>query len=145
MDTQAIEEAIDKYVNERMEKGKKRACERFLSYVYLKHTGEDFHEFMQNVRGLTRYYIDFLKVMENPFKGPELPWFASMITVAVASCLLMKNPDLRLLGILVFSGTAVSAWQLLRETARKWRELEVMIAIYREIAELAEYETCDRA
>lgn len=144
MNTSAIDEAIDKYVADRMKKGKKRASERFLSYAYLRFAGDDLCEFMKNAGGLSRYYMDFLKVMENPFKGPELPWFASMLTVLAVSCFMMTSPDLRTSGIFIFSGTLVCLWTLLRETAKKWRELEVLIAIYREIAELTEYELCEK-
>lgn len=144
MNTSAIDEAINKYVADRMKKGKKRASERFLSYAYLRFAGDELGEFMKNVRGLSRYYMDFLKVMENPFKGPELPWFASMITILVVSCFMLASEEWRTSGIFIFSATVVALGTLLRETAKKWRELEVLIAIYREIAELADCELCNK-
>lgn len=140
MDTTVIDEAIDKYVNERMEKGRKSAAERFLSYAYLRYGGDELNEFLKKVRGLTRYYVDFLTLMENPFKGPELAWLASMITVGVVSCLMMGDDDMRITGIFLFSGTVVHAFSLLRMVAKKWREIGVMIAIYREIIEIVEKE-----
>lgn len=141
MDTRQIDEAIDKYVHERMEKGKKSAAERFLSYAYLKYAGDELTEFLKKVRGLTRYYVDFLTLMENPFKGPELAWFASMVTIGVVSCFMMAEEDNRLIGIFIFSGTLVHAWSLILMIAKKWREIGVMIAIYREILEIVEKES----
>jgi len=140
MNTQAIDEAIDKYVHERMAKGKKRASERFLSYAHLKYAGEELAEFMKKVGGISRYYMDFLNVMENPVRGPELAWLASMIVVGIYSVYLMCSDASRLTGIMVFSGTLVHGWTLIRLAAQKWREVGVMIAIYREIAEIAEQE-----
>ena len=140
MDTTVIDEAIDKYVNERMKAGKKSAAERFISYAYLKYAGDELAEFLKKVRGLSRYYVDFLTLMENPFKGPELAWLASMITVGVVSCYMMGNEDSRIAGIFIFSGTLVHAWSLIRMVAKKWREIGVMIAIYREIIEIVERE-----
>ncbi|AJE04634.1 GSU0071 family protein [Geobacter pickeringii] len=140
MDTTVIDEAIDKYVNERMEKGRKSAAERFLSYAYLRYGGDELNEFLKKVRGLTRYYVDFLTLMENPFKGPELAWLASMITVGAVSCIMMGDEEMRITGIFLFSGTVVHAFSLLRMVAKKWREIGVMIAIYREIIEIVEQE-----
>lgn len=140
MDTKFIDEAIDKYVDERMKAGKKSAAQRFLSYAYLKYAGDELAEFMKKAGGLSRYYVDFLKVMENPFKGPEFAWFASMLTVGVVSCFMMEEENTRLAGIFIFSGTFVHAWALLRLVAKKWREIGVMIAIYREIIEIVEGE-----
>lgn len=145
MNTEVIDEAIDKYVHERMEKGKKKASERFLSFVYLKYGGEEFRDFMKKVGGLSRYYIDFLKVMENPFKGPEVAWLASMLTIAVYACYLMTTEESRLLGICLFSGTLVNGWFLICALAKKWCDIAVMIAIYREIVEIAESEAGSKA
>jgi hypothetical protein len=145
MNTQSIDEAIDKYVHERMVKGRKRASERFLSYAHLKYAGEELAVFMKKVGGLSRYYMDFLNVMENPFRGPELAWLASMIVVGIYSCYLLTSEDSRLTGIMVFSGTLVHGWALLRMACQKWREIGVMIAIYREIAEIADQEAATPA
>lgn len=145
MNTKAVDEAIDKYVNERMEQGRKRASEHFLAYAYLRHTGDDLREFFRRVGGLTRYYIDFLGVMENPFRGPEMAWFASMVAVGVFSVYLMTRAESRTLGICVFSGTLVHAFSLMRMAVKKWRDVGVMIAIYREIVELVDRESAANA
>ncbi|HLO26785.1 MAG TPA: hypothetical protein VK187_11775 [Geobacteraceae bacterium] len=143
MNTETIETAIDKYVHERMAQGKKQASEHFLAYAYLKCGGDEVREFMKKAVGLSRYYINFLTAMENPFRGPELFWFASMLLVGIFSCYLMEIDDQRLLGIMVFSGTLVHACGLIVAMARKWCETGLMIAIYREIAEIAEREVSD--
>jgi hypothetical protein len=140
MNTEIIDEAIDKYVHERLVKGKEKASERFLAYAYLKNGGDEVLEFFKKVGGLSRYYIDFLKVMENPFKGPELAWLATMVVIAVFSCYLMGDADSRMLGVLVFSGTLVHGFSLIRMTAKKWSEAGVMIAIYREIVQIVDRE-----
>lgn len=145
MNTETIETAIDKYVHERMEQGKQRASEHFLAYAYLKHGGDEVREFMKKAVGLSRYYINFLTAMENPFRGPELFWLASMFLVGIYSCYLMELDDLRLPGIMVFSGTIVHAGALIIEVAKKWSKTGVMIAIYREIAEIAEKEVAGAA
>ncbi len=143
MNTETIETAIDKYVHERMAQGKQKASEHFLAYAYLKHGGDEVREFMKKAVGLSRYYVNFLTTMENPFRGPELFWFASMVLVGIFSCYLMEIDDERLLGIMVFSGTLVHACALLVAMARKWCETGTMIAIYREIAEIAEHEVSE--
>ena len=83
MNIELIDEAIDKYVAERMKQTQQAASERFLTYVHLRHRGDELADFLKRVRGLSRYYVDYLKVMHNPFKGPELAWLASMLTVAI--------------------------------------------------------------
>jgi hypothetical protein len=145
MNVKVIEEAIDKYVDERMKEGKKRASEHFLAYAYLKIGRDEVMEFMRKVGGLSRYYINFLKVMENPFRGPEMAWFLSMVTVAIYSCYLVAQEDMRLLGLLVLSGTIFHAWILIKLVAKKWSEVGVMIAIYREIVEMVEQEAATAA
>ena len=137
---QTIDEAIDKYVLTRKENGKQQARERFLAYAYLKHGGDDARDFLKKVSSLTRYYIDFLRVMENPFKGPEMAWFGSMLAIAIYSIVLMATEEDKLLGICLFSGTIVNAWFLMSAVARKWCDVGVMIAIYREIVEITEKE-----
>ena len=57
----------------------------------------------------------------------------------------MGMEDLRLLGIMVFSGTVVHAGALIVAVAKKWSKTGVMIAIYREIAEIAEKEVSGTA
>jgi hypothetical protein len=139
MNTEIIDEAIDKYVHERMTAGRRQAAERLLSYVYLKQ-GKEVGEFLRKVRGLSNYYMDFLKVMANPFRGPELGWLAAMLAIAVYAVILMGIEEDQRVGIFLFAGTLVNGWSLVRTIARKWCDLGVMIAIYREIAQLAEHE-----
>lgn len=140
MKVTVIDEAIDKYVHERMNRGKEPAATRFISYAYLKYGGKELPEFMKKVEGLVCYYIDYLKVMGNPLKGPELAWLLSMLVVGAVSCYLMNSEEFRLAGIAVFAGTLVHVWSLLCHAARKWCEAGVMIAIYRELLEIAEGE-----
>jgi hypothetical protein len=140
MNIETIDEAIDKYVHERIDLGQKRARERFISSIYLKHRGEELQEFMKKVGGLSRYYIDFLKVMENPFKGPEFAWLASMISVAIYAGMLMTTDDERPLGIFLLAGTLVNGISLIVAVAKNWCETGVMIAIYREIVQMIESE-----
>jgi len=141
MDTKTIDEAIDRYVSERMSAGKERASARFLSYAHLKYAGEDIVEFMRHAKGLTRYYIDLTRVLENPFRGREMAFLATMIVVAIFSCWLIHDEETRLAGICILSGTIVNGSALLKQIAAKWLESGVMIAIYEEIATLAENET----
>ena len=144
MNVQIVDEAIDRYVHERMEQGRDKASQRFLAYVYLRHGGDELLEFMKKVRGLTRYYIHFLTVMENPFKGPEFAWFFSMVTVAIYGIILICNDESRSLGIGLVAGTLVFASTLIREVLRNWCQIGVMIAIYRELVQLTEQEVAER-
>ncbi|HEY3308926.1 MAG TPA: hypothetical protein VGJ93_10775 [Desulfuromonadaceae bacterium] len=140
MNTVYIDEAIERYVNERMTAGKERAKARFLSYAHLRYTGEEIAEFMRHTTKLSRYYIHLTKVLENPFLGREMAYFASMLVVAIFSCWLLNDDNTMLAGVFVLSGTIVNGWSLLRLICEKWRETGVMIAIYEEIADLAEKE-----
>jgi hypothetical protein len=138
MNAQQVEEVIDRYVNERMQQGKRKAAEHLVTYAYLKYAGGEVVDFLKKVRGLSRYYVNFLKLIQNPFKGPEIAWLASMAVIGIYSIILMMSEEQRMLGILVFSGTVVHALFLMREVARNWREIGVMIAIYSEILEIVE-------
>jgi len=140
MNTEIIDEAIERYVSERMTVGRDRAKARFLSYAHLKFAGEDLTDFMRRARGLIRYYIDLTRVFENPFRGREMAFLASMAVVAVFSCWLLHDEDTRLIGICILSGTVVNGVTLLKYIAAKWGEAGVMIAIYEEIAALVEHE-----
>lgn len=140
MNTDSIDEAIERYVSERMTAGKERATARFLSYAHLKYAGEDLVEFLQRAKGLTRYYIDCTKVFENPFRGVEMAFLGTMLVVAIFSCWLMYDEGTRVSGVFVFSGTTVNGFSLVRHIARKWRESGVLIAIYEEIVVLTENE-----
>jgi hypothetical protein len=141
MKIEMIYEAIDRYADERMKAGKKLAAEHFLAYVYLKNSRDEILEFMKKAGGLSRYYISFLRVMENPFKGPEFAWLSSMLTIGVFSSYLICTDDSSILGIVMLSGTLVYAWSLVKMVAKKWLDIGVMIAIYNEIVELVENET----
>lgn len=145
MKIELIDEAIERYVNERMTGGRERATSRFLSYAHLKCAGSDVGEFMRHATGLTRYYINVTKVFDNPFHGIEMAFLSTMMVVAVVSCFLMSDETTRLCGICVFSGTVVHGIALLRHIARKWLESDVMIAMYEEIVALVERETALRS
>jgi hypothetical protein len=145
MNIKSIDEAIEKYALERLEKGKEKASERFLAYAYLKHGGDEVMEFMLKVSGLARYYIEFLKGIESPFKGPDLAWFAVMLAVGIYGFILIAAKDSRLLGIVLLAGTLVHAWSLLYMVTHKMREIGLRIAIYREIVQIVEKEIRGRA
>jgi len=140
MNSHAIDEAIERYVKERMTAGRVQASTHFICYAHLTCARNDIKEFMQQVKKMSCYYIDMLKVLENPFRGLEMAFFLSMVSVAIFSCWLMHEEDTRLSGILVFAGTIVHLWALLTDMLRKWQESGVLIAIYEEIASLAEQE-----
>ena len=145
MNIKSIDEAIEKYAVERMEKGKEKASERFLAYAYLKHGGDEVMEFMLKVSGLARYYIEYLKDLETPFKGLELAWFAVMLAVGIYGFILMEAENSRLLGIVLLSGSLVHAWSLLSMVMHKMREIGLRIAIYREIVQIVEQEIRGKA
>lgn len=145
MNTEVIDEAIERYVSERMTAGRDRASARFLSYAHLKFAGEEFVDFMRHAKGLTRYYIDLTRVFENPFRGREMAFLATMLVVAVFSCWLLHDESTRLAGICILSGAVVNGVTLLKYIAAKWSEAGVMIAIYEEIAALVEHEVATMA
>lgn len=140
MNSRVIDEAIERYVSERMSAGKELASTHFIRYAHIRCARDDVKDFMQQVKKLSCYYIDKLRVLENPFRGMEMAFLLSMLSVATFSCWLMCDEDTRLSGILVFAGTIVHLWALLTDMLRKWQESGVLIAIYEEIASLAEQE-----
>jgi hypothetical protein len=140
MEIELIDEAIDKYVHERLEKGPKQASERFLSYIYFRCRREELPEFLKKAGGLTRYYIDFLIVTGNPLKSPDMAWLASMIIVAVYAGVFIATGSQIMLGICILAGAIVHGAALICHIVRKWCETGVMIAIYREIVQLIDNE-----
>jgi len=140
MSQETVDEAINMYVAERMEKGKQMAVSHFLACLYLKQQGEEMVESMRRVRSLTRYYIDLTKVMLNPFKGPEIAWLASMVNIAIYAAVLISVEEQRTLGIALLSGTLVNGCYLIRSVTKKWCDLHVMLAIYDEIVQIADQE-----
>ena len=140
MKKETVDEAIDIYVAERMVKGKQKAMAHFLAFMYMKKQSWEVAEAMRRVRGMTRYYIDLAKVVQNPFKGPEMAWLFSMINIAIYAVVLITIDEQRTLGIALLSGTLVNAAYLLRNAVKKWCELSVTLAIYAEIMQLADKE-----
>jgi hypothetical protein len=145
MNIKSVDDAIETYVQERIEKGKEKASERFLTYAYMKHGGDEILEFLLKVGGLARYYIYFLKIMENPFKGPEVKWLAVMVMVGLYGCFLIWNDETRTLGIFLLVGALVHAWSLVSMTTKKLRAIDMRIAIYSEIVQIVEKELCGKA
>jgi hypothetical protein len=145
MNIEIIDEAIDRYVHERMSTGHQKARERFLANVYLKLRGDDIVDFFKKTSGLSRYYINYLKVMQNPLKGPECAWFASMLAIAIYAVMLMTTDDELQLGVFLLVGTVINAGSLICNTTKKWCDMGVMIAIYRELAQIAEAELGSRS
>ena len=140
MKKETVDEAIDIYVAERMVKGKQKAMAHFLAFMYMKKQSAEIAEAMRRVRGMTRYYMDLAKVVQNPFKGPEVAWLFSMINIAVYSIILITIDEQRTLGIALLSGTLVNAAYLLRNAVKKWCDLSVTLAIYAELLQLADAE-----
>lgn len=140
MSKQTVDEAIEMYLEERMAKGRKLASSHFLACLYLKQQNWEIADSMRLVRGLTRYYIDLTKVLVNPFKGPEIAWFASMLNIACYAVLLIALDEQRVLGIALLSGALVNGCYLISNVSRKWCELHVRLAIYDEIVQIADRE-----
>ena len=136
MTTIAIDNAIERYVNERKKSERKVAESKFLSYTYLASGENDTAAFMRRVRSLIRYYIDYLTVLENPLRGPQAAWLALMVLVFAFGLYLLTNDDMRLTGIFVTSGTLVNGIALGRSVIDKWVDIAVTIALYREIIEI---------
>lgn len=140
METHTVDEAIERYVQERMARGAKEAGERFLSYAHLRYQGKELAEFMEKTSGLVNYYIDLFRVMINPLKGPEFAFFATAVSMAIFGGLMTFEPGETYLGIVLLSGALVHGWRIISIVIRKWCDLSVLIAIYREILALAEHE-----
>jgi hypothetical protein len=140
MNIEPIDEALETYVSERLEKGKERASERFLANVYLRHGGDDILEFLLKVGGLARCYIYCLKIAENPLKGKEVGWFSAMAAVAIYGGILMAAQESRVLGIFLLAGSLVHACSLTRMMMKKSRAIGERITIYKEIVQIVEKE-----
>ena len=131
-----IDEAIERYVTERKKSERKVAETKFLSYTYLACGESDVAAFMRRSRGLIRYYIDFLTVLENPLRGPQAAWLALMALVFAFGLYMLTDEDMRLAGIFITTGTVVNGISLGRSVIDKWVEISVTIALYRELIEL---------
>ena len=140
MNTLPIDEAIERYVRERKERGPNEAGAHFLSYAHLRYRGMELVEFLDTTSRMVRYYIGFFRLMVNPFKGPELAFFATAVALAVFGCLMLNEPGEQLPGIFLLSGALVNGWSIISRVVRKWCDLNVLIAIYRELLILAEKE-----
>ena len=140
MKKDTVDEAIELYVAERMVKGKQLALTHFLACIYLKKPSGEIVETIHRVRGMTRYYIELTKVTQNPLKGPEIAWFASIVNIAIYAGVLISIEEQRLLGIALFSGTLVNACYLIRNAVKKWCDFHVLVAIYEEIIQIADHE-----
>jgi len=140
METHPVDEAIERYVRERMERGEKAAGERFLSYARLRYQGRELAEFLQRTIGMLRYYINFFRLLSNPFKGPELAFFSTALSIALFGSFMLTDPDERNLGCFIVAGALVNGWSIIRYVIRNWCDLSVLIAIYNEILALAEQE-----
>ena len=140
MDNLPVDEAIERYVRERREHSANEAAARFLSYAHLRYHGRELTEFLDETSRMIRYYIGFFRVMVNPFKGPELAFFATAVALAVFGCMMLNEPEEQLPGIFLLSGALVNGWSIISRVIRKWCDLNVLIAIYRELLILAERE-----
>jgi hypothetical protein len=136
MTTTNIDEAIERYVNERRKSERKVAETKFLKYTYLACGERDIAEFMRRSRSLIRYYIDYLTVLENPLRGPQAAWLVLMVMVFSFGIYMLTDEDLRISGIFITSGTLVNGFALGRAVIDKWVETSVTIALYREIIEI---------
>ena len=136
MTTTKIDEAIERYVNERRKSERKVAETKFLSFTYLACGESDITAFMRRSRSLIRYYIDFLTVLENPLRGPQAAWLALMAIVFSLGIYMLTDEETRVAGIFITSGTLVNGISLGRAVTDQWIETSVTIALYREIIEL---------
>lgn len=137
-----IDEALETYVCERLEKGKEKekAGERFLANIYMKHGGDDILEYLLKIGGLARCYIYCLKIADNPLKGPEIGWLAAMAAIGIYGSILTAAAESRSLGIILLTGALVHAWSLLRMMFKKSQAIGMRITVYKEIVQIVENE-----
>lgn len=140
METYHIDEAIERYVRERMARGKEEADSRFLSLIHMRYQGKELKEFLAKTAGLVHYYIDYFRVMVNPLKSPELAFLATAIAMGVYGILMMADEGMRNVGIFILTGAIVNGLSIVKSLIAKWCNLSVLIAIYWEILALAELE-----
>jgi|BarGraIncu00431A_1022009.scaffolds.fasta_scaffold19901_2 hypothetical protein len=136
MTTTNIDEAIERYVNERKKSERKVAEKKFLSYTYLACGESDITAFMRRSRSLICYYIDYLAVLENPLRGPQAAWLVLMAIVFSFGIYMLTDEEMQVAGIFITSGTVVNGISLSRSVIDKWIETSVTIALYREIIEV---------
>lgn len=145
MDNRPIDEAIERYVRERKEKGKDEAGARFLSYVRLRYHGRELVDFLNDTSKMIRYYVSYFNLLVNPLKGPELAFFAAAVVMAVFGCLLVNEPGEQLPGIILIAGALVNGWSIISRILKKWCDLNVLIAIYLELLTLTEQEMLEES
>jgi hypothetical protein len=136
MTTTKIDDAIERYVNERRKSERKVAESKFLSFTYLTCGESNAEVFMRRSRSLIRYYIDYLTVLENPLRGPQSAWLTLMAMVFSFGIYMLTDDEMRVAGIFITSGTLVNGISLGRAVIDKWVDISVTIALYREIIEL---------
>lgn len=140
MDNLPVDEAIERYVRERREHGAKEAAAHFISYAHIRYRGKELTEFLDMTSRMIRYHIDLFRMMINPLKGPEFGFFAAAVVLAVFGCLMLREPEEQLPGIFVLSGALVNGWSIVQRVVKRWCDLSVLIAIYRELLAIAEKE-----
>lgn len=140
MNAQPVDEAIERYVQECRERGVEAAGTRFLSYAHLCYHGRELTEFLTMTTKIIRYNIKLFRVMVNPLKGPEFAFFVTAVAVAVFGCLMLNEPEEQLPGIFVLAGALVNGVSIIIRMIKKWCDLNVLIAIYRQLLAVAEKE-----
>lgn len=140
MNSIPVNEAIERYVQECRERGSNAAGNRFLSYAHLRYHGGELTEFLSMTSKMIQYNISLIRVMVNPLKAPEFAFLITAVAVAVFGCLMLNEPEEQLPGIFILSGALVNGISIFSRMIRKWCDLNVMIAIYRQLLALTEKE-----
>jgi hypothetical protein len=137
-----IDEALEAYVDARMEKGKETAKERFLSLVYMKHGRDEIIDFLLKVGGLARCYIYCLKLSENPMRGKDLAWMIAILAIAFYGLIMIVEEGSRTGGIVLLAGALVNGLYLVNMLTQKWKSIGLRISFYTEIIQIVEKELC---
>jgi hypothetical protein len=137
-----IDEALETYVGVRVENGKEKAKERFLSYVYMKYGSDEIIDFLLKAGGLARCYIYCLKLSENPLRGKDLAWLVAVLSIALYSLIMILDDGARTWGMFLLSGALVNGWYLVNMITQKCKSIDMRISFYTEIIQIVEKELC---
>lgn len=138
MDTLAINNAIEKFVNERKNMPKEKAVNRFIVRVCLEYGKKDIHNFLLNTIYLTRWYIILSTFFKKYSWTGRIPHFLSAVFIAIGGSLYLYLCNYPELSICLTIGAIITIKQLFKNAVNTWCEESVNIAIYIELIEASE-------
>jgi len=135
MQTNDIDKLIERYAEERKSQPRQVAQDRFVTRTHLLCRNDEVEPFLKQTRVLLTYYINSLSLFDNPFRNTQIHWLLFMFGWFCFSIYMIINVELRMLGIVICTGTVIFGKSLWTMVWDKWLETSLLIAYYNEIIE----------